>query len=187
MVYWLPTSKSATKKDFQYVRLSSKYHGDLMALASKYVDAIGSYISNGGRHGGLLDKPNAHRLLELCAHSIPIFQHASNISELVLESIHQNFMGWLERNSNANAHITAFENAIAKDWSTRLYALFTYCLHGHEHEKESAYFGLIRMFLGEKTAILYKTTRNTHPGLESLLLDFQERLPSFFKEPITLM
>ena len=62
MVYWLPTSKSATKKDFQYVRHSSKYHGDLMALASNYVDAIESYIANGGRHGGLLDKPNAHRL-----------------------------------------------------------------------------------------------------------------------------
>jgi len=187
MVYWLPTTKSSTKKQFQYVRHSSKYHGDLMALASKYVDAIGNYIANGGRHGGLLDKPNAHRLLELCAHSIPIFKHASNISELVLESIHQNFKGWLERNSHPNSHITALENAIAKYWSTRLYALFIYFLHGHEDEKESAYFGLIRMFLGEETAILYKTTRNPHPGLESLLLEFKERLPSLFKEPFPFM
>lgn len=187
MVYWLPTTKSSTKKDFHYVRNSPEYHGDLLALASKYVDEIGEYIANGGRHGSILDKPNVHRLLELCANSIPIFQHATNISELVLESIHQNFKGWLERNSNHNSHITAFDNAIAKDWAIRLYALFNYFMYGTDHEKESAYFGLLRLLLGEDVAITYRTSIDPHPALKQLLSDFRTRIPSLFKPPIPFM
>lgn len=34
---------------------------------------------------------------------------------------------------------------------------------------------------------MYKTPCNPHPGLERLLLDFRERLPSLFREPIPLM
>ena len=81
---------------------------------------------NGGHHGHLLDKPNAHCLLELCAHSLPVYQHAANISESVQESVHQNFKGWMEKNSNHDAHITAVQMALTKDWASRLYALWYY-------------------------------------------------------------
>ena len=99
--------KTSTSADFNYVRKSEGYLGDLLNLASKYIHEAGMYILAGGLHGHLLDKPNAHRLLELCAHALPVCQHAANISESVLESVHQIFKGWMEKNSNHDAHITA--------------------------------------------------------------------------------
>ena len=167
------------------MRKSEAYHGDLLKLASNYIDEAGSYILNGGRHGHLLDKPNAHRLLELCAHTLPVYQHAANISESVLESVHQNFKGWMEKNSNHDAHITAVQMALTKDWGSCLYALWYYYDKGNEKEKEAAYRGLVRLLLGEAAANTIFSS--SHPMSLDILSDFKTQLPSVFREPILIM
>lgn len=79
LVYLLPNKKKCTSTDLNYVRYSELHHGDILVLSSMYLDEEGNYIVAGCHQGYLLDKPNAHRLLELCHNAIPIF-HMLQIS-----------------------------------------------------------------------------------------------------------
>ena len=84
----------------------------------------------------MLDKPNAHRLLELAYHTIPMYGHALNISELALEQVHRNFKEWLEKNTHDDAHITAVEIALSKDWGMRAFSLYKLLEGGTTERKE---------------------------------------------------
>lgn len=83
--------------DFNYVGSLKLYHVHLLVIALMYVEEAGWYITSRTPHEYLLDKTNVHRLLELCANSIPIFLHATTTPENVLEFVHQNAKGWLEK------------------------------------------------------------------------------------------
>lgn len=92
----------------------------------RYVDQAAKYVREGGRFASFLDNPNSHRLIELFLHTFPIYRHLSNVSELLLESVHHIFKKWLENNVNHNFHITAVEVALATDWGRLLYASMSY-------------------------------------------------------------
>ena len=70
--------------------------------------------------GSELNKPNAHRFIELCVQTITQFGHARNCSEMILEMAHRKFKGWLECNSHASSHLSGMERALASEWQGRL-------------------------------------------------------------------
>ena len=60
-----------------------------------YTNAINVYYENGEDWASILDKPNAHRLIELAFHTIPMYGHALNDSELVLNNFIEHLKnGW---------------------------------------------------------------------------------------------
>lgn len=61
------------------------YCRDLQRNLQIYVEALNEYIKLGARHRDVLDKPNGHRLVKLCVHTVPIFVHALSVSDLYLE------------------------------------------------------------------------------------------------------
>lgn len=57
-------------------KIGARYFPNLQRNVRVYVEALSEYIKLGGRHGDMLDKPDAQRLVELCVHTIPVFCHA---------------------------------------------------------------------------------------------------------------
>ena len=83
------------------------YYAEVRELAGAYLQECVAVMNLDKTLGAILDKPNAHRAVELAIHTIPTFGHARNCSEMVLESMHQVFKGWLEKNKHQNSHISA--------------------------------------------------------------------------------
>lgn len=128
-----------------------------------------------------LNKPNVHRLLELCCHTIVNYGHGLNCSEMVLESMHRRFKNWLETNPHADSHISAVEKALSADWMGRVSILYRTMTHGTEQEKACAELGLRRFLLGEEAvkidtsapagAVLKETfLRVVHPSMRQPVL-----------------
>ena len=151
--YWCPQRNQNTLNEVDYVFGTGvlkphEYFGDLQSLARNYIDNIKDYYTAGGAHAAELDKPNAHRLIEFVHHTIPIYGHALNVSEMVLEQAHRNFKRWLETNTNQGSQITGVELDIARDWMRRVHAHYLLWTKGDETEKETAVYGLQRLLLG---------------------------------------
>ncbi len=186
LVYFWPSDKADTADDFIYVSGEHgsrplRYYGDIQKSCENYLESIKIYYLKGGRLASILDKPNAHRLLELAMHTIPMFKHGRNVSELVLEMVHRVFKEWLQNNPNHDAHISAVEIALARDWSARLYALVTIWQNSsHEMEKKAAYTGLKRLLLG---AAALQIPENT-PSFKDLLDQFKRSLNDAFRDPV---
>ena len=100
--------------------------------------------------GAELNKPNAHRCIELCVQTITQFGHARNCSEMILEMAHRKFKGWLESNSHASSHLSGMERAIASDWQGRLCAMGNLLENGSDLEKDCAIRCLLRLDVGEE-------------------------------------
>ena len=119
LAYWCPQYSQNFDADIHYVFGKDEkpcgYFGDLQCLASEYIAKIRSYYMRKGTDATILDKPNAHRLIEFAQHTIPTYGHALNVSEMVLEQAHRNFKGWLEVNTNPGSPITSVELDLAKD------------------------------------------------------------------------
>ena len=181
-LYWYPSTTTDSSDDFDYVLNDNgeRYQQTNMQRLTTYINAMNSYIAKVGRHGHELDKPNAHRLIELCVHTVPIFGHTLLVSELVLEMFHRGFKKWLETNPNHDAHVTAVEVALGRDWGARLYALHMYWSHGTEHEKNAAERGLQRLLLGKDIGLI----PDDNSDLRHLLDVFRKSLPSMFKKPV---
>lgn len=71
-----------------------------------------------------MEKPNAHRALELVVHTIPTFVHALNTSVKFFEGIHQRSKEWLERNVYSTSHISTIGRELTKGWFGCLYDLY---------------------------------------------------------------
>jgi len=152
------------------------YLRSLNEAGKTFVKACDDLILQVGDRAKMIDKPNAHRALELCAHTIPNFGHARNCSEMILEMMHRNFKSWMEHNTNSNSHITAVDHAVVRDWMGRLYSLYAIWSNGTEEEKKCAETGLRRLLLGENgvqlTAgrqgenVLSKLRSALHPALQ---------------------
>ena len=127
-----------------------------------------------------LNKPNVHRLLELCCHTIVNFWHGLNCSEMVLESMHRRFKNWLESNPHADSHISAVEKALSADWMGRVSILYRTMKHGMEQERACAELGLRRILLGEEAV---KVDASTTAG--ALLKEsFSGVLDSSMRQPV---
>ena len=92
-------------------------------MATQYLSHCEEVMRDDDKAGAILDKPNAHRAIELVMHTVPTFGHAGNCSKMVLELMHQVFKNWLERSAHQDSHLTAVERALTKDWMGRAYAL----------------------------------------------------------------
>lgn len=188
LVFWAPFTDADTMSQSVYVSGSAtdpplQYHSDIHNLICKYIASVKSYYSSGGRQKEHLDKPNAHRLIELSVHTIPIFKHALNVSELVLEMAHRISKEWLEHNTSSDSQITAVELAQARDWSTRLLSLYTIWNNATSDEKAAAEIGLRRLLLGQDSVRLNEDV----PGnaeFKTVMEELREKLPKAFREPV---
>ena len=123
--YWpYPHMDGPTHSEMFNIEGRLKYYADMREMESQDLDECDKVMEEDGEVGALLEKPNSHGAVELAVHTIPTFGHGRNCSELVLESMHQVFIGWLERNTHQTAHLSAVERALARDWTGRFYALF---------------------------------------------------------------
>ncbi len=185
LMYWWPNVNSDTMSDFTYVsgqndKKPVEYYADIARLVEEYIDSIKDYYIRGGRQREILDKPNAHRLLELVHHTLPMYKHCLNVSELVLEMVHRTFKEWLDRNTHHDAHITAIEVAAARDWGNRLYCLYMTWKYGTAEEKAAAEFGLLRLCFGEQVLQSCKEVI-----FESGIIDsFRDQLQSALRDPV---
>ena len=188
LVFWCPFTDADVQSDSDYVSGTRtdepfRYHADIHKSICKYIDSVKTYYTSGGRLKEELDKPNAHRLIELSEHTISIFKHALNVSELVLEMAHRVAKEWLERNTHADSHVTAVELAIARDWSARLLAMYTIWSNSQTDEKAAAEIGLRRLLLGPESVYLSETgTENI--DFKNVMKQLREQLPQAFRDPV---
>jgi len=110
-----------------------------------------------------------------------MFQHALNVSELVLEMVHRVFKEWLQSNPNHDAHLSAVDIALARDWSARLYSLYKiWSCSDVKTKKEAAFVGLKRFLFGA-AALSYNTN---DPTFDDIFNQLQDQLNSAFREPV---
>jgi len=78
---------------YQVARMFGQSRGDyfrtLQRLVATYLRRVDQLVSASNASADILDKPNLHRLLELVVHTIPMYGHAHNISDLTFEHKHQ--------------------------------------------------------------------------------------------------
>jgi len=159
-----------------------KYLNDAAVLGKNYVKEAKWVYMNCGSAAAVLDKPNIHRLLELCVSTLPAFGHALLCSELVLELKHRTFKTWLESNPHSNAHLTCVERAVSLDWLGRLNVLYKVWKDGNVQDRSCAERGLRRMFLGNNTFHLDAGDPSTCTFMNA----FRSRIEQTFRDPIPM-
>ena len=155
------------------------YYAKLHTMAKQYLSDCDKVMEEDNEAGAILDKPNAHRAMELVLHTIPTFGHARNCSEMVLELMHQVFKQWLEKNTHQNAHISAVERALTRDWMGRVSALYKIWEHGDSRERACSEIGLRRLIMGEESWDLDERQVDT----SELLKEFRARVQSTLAVP----
>ena len=101
----------------------AKWHQYLSIVqrkATNYVNVINGLCMRSAIMRKFVDKPNIHRLLELCYHSLPRFGHVTLFEELVLEGGHQDLKKAISRSNNHSPHTQAMARFIADEWKRRL-------------------------------------------------------------------
>lgn len=68
-----------------------------------------------------IDPPNAHRLLELYTHMVPLLGHALFLSRLTLEANHQPLKYSISKDTDSRSHISPVPTLIMKAWFRRIY------------------------------------------------------------------
>ena len=187
LAYWCPQYTQNLDADIHYVfgedEKPCAYFGDLQQLASQYVTNIRKYYVHKGVDASKLDKPNAHRLIEFVHHTIVLYGHALNVSEMVLEQAHRNFKGWLETNTNPGSQITAVELELAKDWMRRVHAHYFIWKKGNHGDSKASEHGLFRLMYG---AIAHSVPTDLYEdALKKLLMLLPESLESPVLESLT--
>ena len=113
--------------------------------------------------GLILDKPNVHRLLELCVHTIPVFGHAKHVTELVLENAHQNFKTFFEMNPHCNAHLSGMDRTLRRDFLSRISRCKREEVTRRNHSgRRTTNLDVLSMILGKETNFLAR-----HNGLNA--------------------
>jgi len=98
----------------------ASYHARLLKLVKEYLAHLNtsSRLSSDAR--SLVDKPNAHRLLELYVHTIPAFGHARHIQELIFEHAHQPLKRIWEQHNPHNRHYAMVREILYDDLFHRI-------------------------------------------------------------------
>ena len=154
LVYKWPNAKVEGRDGEQWTDFSVRQHQlhyqhEVAQAGMRFLHAARQEFKMDKTCGAFLDKPNTHRLLELVQTTIPMYGHGRLCSELVLEHTHTLFKSWLQNNSHTNAHLTAMEKALSRDWMWRLSSLYSIWLGGDSRTKEQAEVGLRRVLVGE--------------------------------------
>ena len=126
MTYWSPSVDTDGKDAHDMMRMADGkiYQYFLQGLAENYIKEVDEFCRSHPQLGAGLDKPNLHRLLELCHHSIRAFGHVSLFQELVFETAHQPLKRSVERGNHRNAEAAAVEHCIGNDWQARVGMLY---------------------------------------------------------------
>ena len=162
----------------------SSYLREMRSLSQEYINqAAAVHKRLGATIAGVLDKPNCHRLLELCGHTIPSFGHTRNCSEMILEQMHQTMKRWLSDNRNPDAHLTAVDNCLARDWASRFRSTYDIWRTGNPTQRICAERGLWRLVLGPEGL----TIDANNPGHTILRNKFRAGLLSTIRPPIDTM
>ena len=154
------------------------YYGKLQDDAQLYIRNCAEFHRLNPRLSSPLDKPNIHRLLELCYHTFPHYGHEFHVSELVLEMAHRNFKTWIEKNRNSLSHLSAVERSLCEDRLNRIYILLHDAFtdsYSSQHSKVC----LRKLFLGDKASFL----DSSNPRDAVFLEDVDETLRSFLQQP----
>lgn len=164
-----PSSQNSTLQE---------YYRKVQSTGTLYVEACEVFHQKHGSIAAPLDKPNIHRLLEICFHTIPHYGHALHVSELVLEMAHRTFKNWIEKNRNNQAHISAVERSLSKDRLNRIHILLHDAFSNSRTSHESR-ICLRSLFLGHKMSLL----RTSSPEHMEFVKDVDDTLSSFLKNP----
>lgn len=113
----LSCQTTATKCDCNDVHVNNgtTCSQDLHGNWRVYIEPLYECIKLIGHHEYVVDKPNAHKLIELCVHTFTIFGHARSVSETVSKMIHNGLEKWLEINTRHNSHIFAIIKTFVRD------------------------------------------------------------------------
>ena len=166
--------------DFSSVEHQLLYQHTVTDLCVRFLKAARQEYVHDRDLGTILDKPITHRLLELVMTTIPSYGHARLCSELVLEHAHQQFKKWLVSNTHANAHITAMEKAICRDWLWRLSSLHSLWKDAQGESKLRAEVGLRRLVFGE---VGVSANMMSSTG-QNVLAEMREALVTAMQSPV---
>ena len=181
LVYHLPSEEAdgPGAKEHLTDEGKLKMHGERCRAVGEYIALCRTLFRTNGKHSRVLNKPNVHRALELCILTIPSFGHARNCSEMVLESTHRSFKRWLETNTHGNAHITAVERTLLKDWLNRVHGLYLQCTKGDKEQEARAERGLLRLLVGKEALTMDRRRR----GAAEFVRDFHSAMEQAFRDP----
>ncbi len=142
------------------------------------VNTLSQLDRNLGHH---MDKPNLHRLLEMCHHSIFAYGNVHNFAEMGLETVHQILKKALHGNTKPNKHITAVFHAMCADWIRRiLHAFKTLSSAEGNQTRLRTLRNIAILMLGNRSRYL-NILCNEHIDF---LNEFQSRLNDVLKEPL---
>lgn len=102
---------------------------------------------------------------------------------MLLESVHQVSKDWLETNTHSDAHITAVNNALGRDWIFRISSLLTIVNHGCPADQEEALFRLRRVLLGEDALHVDSSKQD----VKDVLVEFHGVVRSLFSSSIMML
>lgn len=150
LAYWWPSvavdgdvAEGYTGEEGQANRVKA-----LRIAVSQYLNEVHELRRLYRDEAAVLDKPNLHRVLELCIHTVPLFGHIRNVREMPLESFHQVMKSGLRNNTRSDKHVTAMEHALCQDWLRRVLELYDIAKRGGT-TVNPAMRGLLRLLAGE--------------------------------------
>ena len=179
----LVEGSDAVNDDFVNYKHQLKYQEDVLRLATDFLNSCKDVFAENKLVGAIVDKPITHRLLELVSSTIQMYGHARICSEMVLEHTHQQFKKWLANSTGTDAHLTAMEKALGRDWLWRLSALYMTITNGTPDSVGRAEMGLRRLVLGEEGVA---ADLSTHAG-EQVKSQLRESLLHVMRPPVTGM
>lgn len=125
--YWFPRDTVDNSKSVEEFNLEdgTRHIAKLEKMAKSHIGGCNAFCRVNASARRELDKPNLHRLLELCMHSIPALGHVRHFNELVFECAHQPLKRAMSKSSFHESHIQGIDNAIADDWKARISVLLS--------------------------------------------------------------
>ena len=85
-----------------------------------YVETLNEYCRKVKGAGAHLDKPNVHRLVEFCVHTLPAYGSVKHVQELIFERMHQPLKKGVRMSNHQSEQLSALELVLADDWQTRV-------------------------------------------------------------------
>lgn len=196
LAFWWPRAETDGLLAWELVHGSGKrdYVSMLHTMSTNFVKSVRKFSEQQPDLASFVDRPNAHRMLELTCHTLRLYSHLLFVSELVFESTHQPLKFNLSRNSTSNSHIYAVELILAKDWLLRIHALWSMFKSTTGSERDCCMNGLMTLFCGKDVdAVKWNTPkmaaakRDISDHIVSILSgSAEERLQDWYGNTVSL-